>query len=255
MQTALPLGGLEGHTSKSQRARIATEAWGLSNLYCPNCEALRLKDLPRNTPAFDYTCGRCKSMFQLKSQSKVLTGCLIGSSYAKFIDEIKQDRTPNLFALHYKLLEWRVENLILIPHFAFPLSAIEKRKPLSPTAERKGWTGYYIRLNAIPVDARIQVVSAGVPKPIDDVRAQYARIRPLETIKAKQRGWTLDVLNAVRSLGKLEFTLSEIYNSETDLARAHPENRHVRPKIRQQLQVLRDLKLLDFLGGGNYRLR
>ena len=31
-------------------------------------------------------------------------------------------------------------------------------------------------------------------------------------------------------------------------------NRHVRPKIRQQLQVLRDLGLLDFLGGGSYRL-
>ena len=30
--------------------------------------------------------------------------------------------------------------------------------------------------------------------------------------------------------------------------------RHVRPKIRQQLQVLRDLGLLTFLGDGRYRL-
>jgi len=30
---------------------------------------------------------------------------------------------------------------------------------------------------------------------------------------------------------------------------------HVRDKIRQQLQVLRDLGLLDFLGSGSYRLR
>jgi hypothetical protein len=31
--------------------------------------------------------------------------------------------------------------------------------------------------------------------------------------------------------------------------------RHVRDKIRQQLQVLRDLNLLEFTGRGKYRLR
>ena len=31
-------------------------------------------------------------------------------------------------------------------------------------------------------------------------------------------------------------------------------NRHVRDKIRQQLQILRDMGLLEFLGGGAYRL-
>jgi len=35
----------------------------------------------------------------------------------------------------------------------------------------------------------------------------------------------------------------------------HPNNAHVRDKIRQQLQVLRDLGLLEFLGSGSYRLR
>ena len=33
----------------------------------------------------------------------------------------------------------------------------------------------------------------------------------------------------------------------------HPDNRHVRDKIRQQLQVLRDLGLVEFLGRGRYR--
>ncbi len=36
---------------------------------------------------------------------------------------------------------------------------------------------------------------------------------------------------------------------------AHLVNRHVLDKIRQQLQKLRDLGLLIFLGGGRYRLR
>ncbi len=32
-------------------------------------------------------------------------------------------------------------------------------------------------------------------------------------------------------------------------------NRHVRDKIRQQLQILRDLGFVEFLGSGRYRLR
>jgi type II restriction enzyme len=87
------------------------------------------------------------------------------------------------------------------------------------------------------------------------VRAQYARIRPLAKLDAKQRGWTLDVLNVVRSLGKPEFNLSEVYESEEKLAKLHPANRHVRDKIRQQLQVLRDLDILEFLRPGEYRIR
>ena len=167
---------------------------------------------------------------------------------------ILEDRTPNLFALHYEISDWVVENVILIPRFAFPLSAIEKRKPLAETARRAGWVGCNILLHSIPPDARIKIISNGKPVAPVAVRAQYARIRPLAKLDAKQRGWTLDVLNVVRSLGKPEFDLAEVYKSEEKLARLHPANRHVRDKIRQQLQVLRDLGLLEFLGGGEYRL-
>jgi type II restriction enzyme len=56
-------------------------------------------------------------------------------------------------------------------------------------------------------------------------------------------------------LGKPEFSLSEVYLKENQLAALHPENHFVRDKIRQQLQVLRDLGLLEFLGAGEYRLK
>jgi type II restriction enzyme len=167
---------------------------------------------------------------------------------------IMENRTPNLYALHYHLSEWAVANVILIPSFAFPLSAIEKRKPLSPTADRAGWIGCNILLHSIPADARIQIVSDGKPVSPATVRAQYARIRPLAKLDAKQRGWTLDVLNVVRSLGKPECDLAEVYQSEEKLSKLHPANRHVRDKIRQQLQVLRDLGILEFLGRGEYRI-
>ena len=41
-----------------------------------------------------------------------------------------------------------------------------------------------------------------------------------------------------------EFTTSEVYAFTRELEELHPDNRHVRDKIRQQLQVLRDAGLL-----------
>lgn len=256
VQIALPDAGLERYKSNSQRARIATEAWGLENLYCPNCESARLAALAANTPATDFTCPDCHALLQLKARSRLLGGRIADAAYSKMVSAIQEDNALNLFALHYEPVAWKVVNLILIPHFAFPLSAIEKRKPLSANAERHGWVGCNILLGAIPLDARTHVVSKGRPASPADVRAQYARIRPLEKIRAEQRGWTLDVLNVVRLLGKTEFSLRDVYAFEDHLARLHPANRHVRDKIRQQLQVLRDdVGLLEFLGGGEYRLR
>lgn len=72
-------------------------------------------------------------------------------------------------------------------------------------------------------------------------------------MKSTVRGWTLDVLRIVQSFGDREFGLMEVYAFERELSKLHPDNRHIRDKIRQQLQILRDLKFVEFLGGGRYR--
>ena len=255
MQIALPGGGLDAYTSKAQRARIATEAWASTNLYCPNCSSRILDPSAANTPAIDFVCPKCAATYQLKALSSAFSRRIVDAAYSTMVRAIMEDRTPNLFAMHYEISNWVVENVILIPRFAFPLSAIEKRKPLAPTARRAGWVGCNILLHAIPPDARIKIVTDGMPVAPGVVREQYARIRPLAKLDTKQRGWTLDVLNVVRSLGKKEFDLAEVYESEEKLAKLHPANRHVRDKIRQQLQVLRGLGFLEFLGRGDYRMR
>ena len=254
MQLALPTRGLAAYTSGSQRARVATELWGLENLYCANCSSRSLNASPPNTPAIDFECPKCRSCFQLKSQRHAFGSKIVDSAYSKMIREIKLNRTPNLFAMRYDLQSWDVRDLLLIPSFAFPLSAIEKRKPLAASARRAGWVGCNILLGAIPEDARIPIIADGVPVAANHVRDQYARIRPLKSLNADQRGWTLDVLNVVRSLNKREISLSEVYAHDEELAALHPANRHVRDKIRQQLQVLRDIGLLRFLGHGSYKL-
>ena len=228
------------YKSPAQQARVVTEAWGQENLYCTNCQSPILTSAPNNTAAFDFSCPVCASPFQLKSKSSPIGDRIVDAAYEAMMRAIREDRTPNLLALHYSKIVWQVRNLVLIPHFAFSASAIEARKPLAPEARRAGWVGCNIVLKNIPPDARIRLISDGVPVPPSQVRESFRRLRPLEEISPKERGWTLDVLRIVRSLGKKEFSNSDVYAFESQLERQHPNNRHVRDKIRQQLQVLRD---------------
>lgn len=159
---------------------------------------------------------------------------------------------PNFLLLRYLTDPLKVTSLFFVPDFAITLSVLERRAPLGPNARRAGWIGCNILLNHLPIDARIYLVRDAKPVPPDEARRAFCRLKPLAAIKAEQRGWTLDVLNAVRSLNKSHFELAEVYAFETALRKLHPNNAHVRDKIRQQLQVLRDHGFLKFLGTGSY---
>lgn len=255
MDTALPIENLERYHSASQRARVATEAWGAANLYCVNCDSPTLEPTPTNFHATDFHCPRCRNAFQLKGRSRSFGNRILDSAYSKMIDAITSDRAPHFVLLRYIPEHWRVLDVFLIPCFAIPKSAIQKRNPLSANAERAGWVGCNIVLTNIPDVARLPIMLNGVPERPSDVRRQFQRIRPLAELGVEERGWTLDVLTAVRSLGKREFAAKDMNAKIKDLSRLHPNNHHVREKIRQQLQVLRDKGFVEFLERGNYRLR
>ena len=175
MYLSLPTLGLDRYKSASQRARVGTEPWGASNLFCPSCKSPELRREPHGTASIDFVCPSCNSPFQLKSQSRPFGGKIVDAAYSEMIRAIIENRTPNLYVMEYDLSGWYVSALILIPFFAFPLSAIEKRKPLAETARRAGWVGCNILLHSIPTDARIKVISDGKPVAPADVRARYAR--------------------------------------------------------------------------------
>ena len=240
MNLSMPAHLALSYKSHTQQARVVSEAWGQENLYCPNCQSPFLKPAPNNTQAIDYFCPNCGQPFQLKSKSSTIGDRIVDAAYDAMLSAILEGRTPNLYALHYSRIIWQVRNLILIPHFAFSASAIEARRPLAPQARRAGWIGCNIVLKNIPPDARIHLISDGVAVPPNKVRESFHRLRPLEGISPKERGWTLDVLRIVRSLGRQEFSNSDVYAFESQLEKLHPNNRHIRDKIRQQLQVLRD---------------
>jgi type II restriction enzyme len=200
----------------------------------------------------------------LKSARAAFKSRIPDAAYSKMAEAIEKDQAPSIFALHYDQEEWRVRNLLLLPRFAYSLKDVLKRTPLSSTARRHGWVGCDILLRSIPQRARIPVVLDGVPISPREVRREFERLKPLRRMRPRLRGWTLDVMLIVDSLAKVEFDLSEVYAHEEKLRALHFRNRHVRPKIRQpvrprrpqgkQLQRLRDLGFVEFLGGGRYRL-
>lgn len=51
------------------------------------------------------------------------------------------------------------------------------------------------------------------------------------------------------------FSNEEVYAFAPELEKLHPDNRHVRDKIRQQLQVLRDTGFLEHIGQGEWRVK
>lgn len=243
-----------GYKAGPQIARVLSEDWCARELYCPACDSDQLLQSKPNSPAVDFNCGECQQLFQLKSLRGWNPNKIVDGGYDAMIRAIKMDRTPNLLVLQYSS-SWLIQNLLLVPRVFFVESVVEKRNPLRPQAKRAGWVGCNILLNQIPPDGRIAMVSAGVPVRKERVRQEFSRISGLGELPSSLRGWTVDVLNAVRQIGKSRFSLQELYEFESAMKSLHPKNQNVRPKMRQQLQVLRDLGLLDFVSPGHYRMK
>lgn len=239
------------YISASQVARRMSEGWCKRELYCPACDSDRLSPSKPNTPAVDFVCPVCKQFFELKSSKSWNLRKVVDSGYEAMMRAIRADRTPNLLLLQYSS-DWCVTNLLLIPRMFFTESVIEKRRLLNLSARRAGWVGCNILLSQIPSDGKIEMVSAGFVAPVRQVRAEFAKVRGLTALPPSARGWTVDVLNLVRRLGKDQFLLAEIYELEPELKAVHPHNQNIRPKIRQQLQVLRDLGFIRFIQPGKY---
>ena len=241
------------YKSASQVARIDTETWAATWMYCPSCGNPKLQRFRANRPVADFHCEACGDQFELKSQSRRFGRKLANGAYSTKLERLKSDTAPHLMLMEYDRAERTVENVVVVPRTFFVPSIVEKRKPLKPTARRAGWVGSNILLERIPLSGRIHVVRDGEVRNRDDVVEEWRRLRFLEDQFGTARGWLVDVMHYVDQCGAGEFTLSEIYAFEPQLSLLYPGNANIRPKIRQQLQVLRDNGYLEFLGGGRYR--
>jgi type II restriction enzyme len=157
--------------------------------------------------------------------------------------------------MNYDLKSLAVVNLFIVPKHFFVREIIEERTPLAVTARRAGWIGSKILLDRVPESGKIHIVQSGVIRLKELVLAAWQKTLFLRDETPDTRGWLLDVMKCVESLGQRDFTLDEVYAFERHLGDLYPGNQNVKPKIRQQLQYLRDRGFIDFVSRGKYRLR
>ncbi len=255
MKLAFDIKLADSYKSPSQKARVLTEAWVDNVIFCPNCGQVNINKYPNSQPVADFYCSNCKEDYELKSKQSAIGTKVLDGAYRTMIERLTSSNNPNFFLLNYDLSNLSVTNFFVIPKHFFVPEIIEKRKPLSPTARRAGWVGCNILLNSIPQTGKIFFVRNKQVELKEKVLAEWEKTLFLrEEKEITARGWLLDVMRCVEQLGKKEFLLDNLYKFEGELSQLHPENRHIKDKIRQQLQVLRDKGYLDFMSRGYYRL-
>jgi type II restriction enzyme len=179
------------------------------------------------------------------------------SAWGPKIKRIRNNSQPDYVFLRYTRETWDVSELFWIPGHWLTEKAIERRKPLKKTARRSGWVGSNILLNEIPKEGKLWLIHPGGVVPKKLVREQYSKFNFMQEMESDNRGWLASVLSCIEKLNLKRgqnFTLVKMYEFEKYLSKQWPKNRHIKAKIRQQLQILRDKGVIKFLGHGKYRL-
>lgn len=242
------------YKSKAQQARVVTEKWVATNAFCPNC-AGKLENYANNSPVADLFCALCSEDFELKATSKRFGKSIPDGAYNTMINRLYSRTNPNLMLLQYDTTDWSVTNFAAIPKYFFTPDIILKRPPLALTARRAGWIGCNILIGRIPADGFIKIVTDKEILRVEDVTTYWHKTTFLKNIKnIESRGWLLETMRCINAINKKQFTLTEVYQFENSLQDLYPNNRHIKDKLRQQLQILRDAGYLNFIGRGNYEL-
>lgn len=247
---------VDEYKSLSQKVRVLTEHWVDNQVYCPNCGHITIDKYVNNKPVADFFCSNCGEDYELKGTKEKIISKVVDGAYRTMIERLQNSNRPNFFLLNYNLRDFEVLNFIVIPKQFFIPEIIEKRKPLSSNARRAGWVGCNILLQSIPQTGKIFFVKNRQVQLKDKVLTQWQKTLFLrEEKEASSKGWLLDIIKCIEKLGSEDFSLNEVYDFENLLSKKHPENIHIKDKIRQQLQILRDKGYLEFIERGRYRLK
>ncbi len=218
--------------------------------YRPNCGAEKVNPFPNNSPVADFHCTACKEEYELKSQRSQFGAKVLDGAFKAKCERLAANNNPNLLLMNYNLKQLSVTNLFVVPKHFFVREIIEERKPLPSTARRAGWIGSRILLGQIPEAGKIFIVRDGQIEPKHVVLSKWSKTLFLRDEGLEARGWLIEAMKCVDLIGKREFSIEDIYAYENRLSRLYPDNQNVKPKIRQQLQFLRDEGYLDFVSRG-----
>lgn len=242
------------YKSISQKIRVISELWLKEQVYCPNC-GFSIDKYKNNQPVKDFYCKKCSEDFELKSKNGNFASKVVDGAYSTMIKSVTNLSQPNFFLLSYDINTYSVKELCIIPKHFFIPTIIEKRKPLTENARRRGWIGCNIILTSIPQSGKVFYIRNSKVEDKDIVLKSWNKTLFMrDKSLAKSKGWIVDIMNCIDRIGRKDFKLNEVYKFEDNLKKLHPENNYVKDKIRQQLQVLRDRGYLKFTNRGNYSL-
>jgi type II restriction enzyme len=240
-----------GYTNRTQQVRMISENWVTRHGYCLRCDSDKLTPTPANTRTRDFFCEACRHGYELKSKRGVFTNKVLDGAYSAMMRTIRDGNTPTFLLLEYSTT-WSIQGLRAIHHSLITEASIEPRKPLAASARRAGWIGCNIVLPAIAIQGQIPIVNDGMMCAKQAPREAFARLERLSSLTPKNRSWAATILNLLQRLPHRQFSLVDMYRFEAELQLLFPKNGNIKPKIRQQLQVLRDAGLIRFCGGGRY---
>lgn len=242
----------KGYKSSSQIARVITERWVEKNSFCPRCGKTRLERFENNQPVADFYCRDCNAEYELKSKKDSFALKIVDGAYDMMIKRINSKNNPHFFFLNYSPNSFQIVNFLVVPNHYFTNDIIERRSPLSQSARRAGWVGCNILLQNIPSTGRIYLVRNKKIEERKSVLENWSRTSFLAKQNMESRGWTIEMMKIVEELNTERFKLEDVYAFEDSLQTKFPQNRFIKPKIRQQLQTLRDKGIIEFLGNGLY---
>ena len=244
------------YISPSQSARAWTEHWVRREVYCPNCGNSGVSKFANNQPVADFFCASCNEEYELKSQKDKFGAKVLDGAFGAMCSRLAASNNPNLMLLNYDRKKLKVTDLFVVPKHFFVREIIEERKTLGARqlGARDGSVAIFCLIKSLHQEKSFSCKMALYSRR-SCVLSQWHRTLFLRDEGIEARGWLIEVMKCVEDIGKREFQLEDVYAFEAALSKLYPENRHVRQKIWQQLQVLRDRGYLDFVARGNYRLR
>ena len=222
-------------------------------MFCPNCASDNLKQFANNRPVADFFCPECAEEFEVKGQKSRFGSKVVDGAYSTMMQRLQSSTNPNLILLQYDRHRSVICSAMLVPKQFFVPEVIERRPPLAATARRAGWIGCNILLDRIPELGKIFYIDQGLVFEAHAVRSSWQKTLSLRGTIPTSRGWLLQVWRIIERFPEAAFRLDDVYAAENELSEIFPANNNVRPKIRQQLQVLRDMGFIEFLGAGHYR--
>lgn len=92
---------ISNYHSNSQKARILTENWVSSNMFCPRCGNSYVKHFENNRPVADFYCLNCHNEYELKSKSGTFGRKINDGAYETMIDRITGNKNPDFFFMSY----------------------------------------------------------------------------------------------------------------------------------------------------------